>query len=795
MERSQCTPPGGDVHPSGVTMCPDVWGWTEAEVVAAFGRAGRWPWPECASDRLGHVETWAGPEAGAKVTTGLMDRDQVRDLRVRNAKAGPPADRGLGRDMIVALDSIALDADAADWLVGTGAHATTDAAKASMRSTPRAELDDLLYRHRNVVLSAVMAAGYPAPSRVVHSGYGVHLWWHLDRMISRYDANFPVVQAVGRVMADRINASVGIEVMDTSAVDVGVRRLAIPGRWNRKGNEHRQIRVSGWSDTKVTTDQVDAWVGTVARVDPVSGVTTRVRPAYLGGARSPAIYADLGAPEYTMPDGRTLLAWIDDLTPGQQRTGCPAPRGRDGKNSLTLHREAEGHPWPKWVHDFGRNQNLIHSGVGTTEGDPTRIDENDGLAGIVPRGITNPNYSNATGDNSRQHGVPVDRTPKAPQVAVRVATDRSVDRAATRAIALMPVEVPPPDDDYRFEDAFGDWIAEAVGDTEARALAEGVTERASARIHGSTRIPCTRAPWVHSAASTDARTATSTRLACMAYRCPDCGPVKMATTIAAAQEVVDCILRSPGMADRWWVLREVENVGEDKTLQRWASAAPAQRMYLTVQVTRTTSRTFIFHRKGHGIAPSPTRPSRVEVLLRDAPDVVCPVPDREVPVPARDAYLGRIAEALRAVDITHDSKGEINPIRGRGSLVSTIIALRDQLLQRERRPKSVSDGPRFVSYAKPKEVQRAVEHLAGAKVSTDKSEGVKNSRIGKDMMLRQRWGLGTDPMPVGMALDEVFRSGAVKACSAPAPKTPTGPPTLTVLSGGDDEWPEGLERL
>ena len=746
-------------------------------MIAAFGWNGRWPWPECPSDQIGHVETWAGPEAGMKVTTGLMRKDDVNALRVKNSKAGLPRDRGLGRDMIVALDAIALDADAADWLVGTGVHATTDAAKVAMRSMPGVELDELLHRHRNVVLGAVTAAGYPAPSRVVHSGYGVHLWWHLDRVITRHDVNFPAVQAVGRVMVDRINSTVGFDVMDTSAVDVGVRRLAIPGHWNRKGHEPRQIRVSGWSDTKVTTDQVDAWVGTVTRVDPVTGITTRVRPAYLGGARSPVMYVDLGSPEYTMPDGRTLLAWIGELSPGQQRTGCPAPRGRDGKNSLTLHREAAGHPWPMWVHDFGRSTNLVHApSVDEPDEVPslTVIDGNAVQDVIAPGGMIPLTDSNATRGDSHQDGVP----------AVRVPTDRIVDRASERAVRLMPVDSGPPDDDYRFDDAFADWISDAVGDStpSARDIAAGVVDRAASRVKVP-RSACTRAPWIHSAESLEARRAVSSRLACMAYRCPDCGPVKMAATIAATQEVVDCILRSPGMGQPWWVLREVENAGDDTTLSRWATAAPAHRMFITVQQTRTTSRTFILHRPGHEIPRSPTRPSKVEVLLRDAPEATS--------VHSRDAFIARIGDALRAVDIASGDKGEINPVRGRGTLVSTIIALRDQILQRERRPRNVVSGPRFVSYAPPKEVQKAVEQVSMGKVVTDKAEGVTNTRIKRDLILRQKWGLGSDPMPVGMALDEVFRSGAVRSCSAPK-----GKPTLTVHDGGaEEEWPEGLERM
>ena len=765
----------------GVHLSPEVTGfpawWRK-------GLGGHTPWPNPPAG-LRHVRA---THDESKATTGLFDlKSEKRD-----------------RANLLAVDCIGLDADAADWMVATGQYPSTEAAKQVMHRQSDADADALntaLMVHRRVILGLVEAAGYPPPTRIVHSGYGLHLWWHLDSPVWKSNAgDWATMQFVAPMMIAKINETAGWHAMDPAAKDGGTRLLAVPGHNNVKGHAKRRVLISGWSDTRLTIAQVESWIGVRTTIDPINGRVRKTRPGPLqGGARSPIEFVDLASPEYRMPDGRTMLAWIQDLAPGSERVGCPAPGGRDGKNSITLHHESKGHPWEWWAHDFGRDRNLVHMPEPVAPQGPRgglTLIENPDEHEIVPVSLYTTTPHKTNGDNSHPIGIldevgPPPEPTKAQPAPTAALIEPSLEDAAAKIaadrLAPAPTGALTPDElDHLLEQAIAEAIGEPVPPTKPYSTA--------AVRFGDARkaMVCTRAPWLHSAKTGD-HEALAMRLVCRSRRCPDCAPLLTAAAVGAVEAVLGALFANGAGLLRQWRVLILPNLGEAKTLTRWADAAPRDRHYLTIATQANVTHTFVMYRSNfvdehgdevHRPKRSKTRPSRLDQLLDEAVEYRVPSMTRWI--------IQHASKLVESIDVDSWDAKQIRPIRGRGWLIKTIMMVRNALLGIQ--PESTEKDPdrvSIVSHMTPKEVQRLAEETALA--STAAEQTTQGTKIGAVIATRVRWGFGADPTPAGTILEGLIHSGAIPKVRSKRGTKPRQDPTPT---GWDDalEWIEGTER-
>ena len=651
------------------------------------------PWPRPPAG-LVHAQARLPGSSEVKATTGLF----------------PAGSKTRTVNDLAAVDCIGLDADAADWLFATNS-ATYKGPKEAKARMHALSVDDpdalnaLLHAHRNVVLSFLHAAGFPAPTRTVHSGYGLHLWWHFDRAVFKSDPDWHTVRAVSGVMIDKVNSLTGFNLFDPAAKDLGTRLLSFPGAYNLKGRTKRLILTNGYSDTVLTVNQVEGWVGIHKTVDPITGKVKKSRPAALASSsRSEVVYRDFAT--IAMNDGRSLLAWVNDLNPGEERTGCPAPVGRDGKASLTLHREAGDHPWARWVHDFGRAQNLVHSSGVEVES------EDDVLVGIdgakLIRITTKISGVNLPGDavlDDDPDGVMVGLQSGQANSGVKLRLiENPEDRASEVAASILEAHAPqvPDTTTDAYSASLDAMVDEALG---MPGHASGATAAALERFTGLRRaLFCTRnAMWCYSAKN-DGDAVKGSRLACMSLRCPDCGPAVLAATTGATRAILEAVFRSEGeglqTAMRHWGAVILPGLKNTQTLERWAKGAPHDRHYLTIHTSASTSQTLVFYRRAgeHRPQPSKTKPSELSALMADAVEYQLPT--------FRNWLLNAVQTAMEAIDpAAWGPAKRAHIIGGRGWIVSAITSLRDALLKRKTKSEEDRDPnlTRVVSRMTPKE--------------------------------------------------------------------------------------------
>ena len=317
-------------HPTGMYVSRDAMGWPK--IVAGMVGAPPNPYPPDVRG-LCRLAQFLQDQNRNVITTGLFRKQTKR------TKAN-----------LVALNCIAFDADCATWLAGTypEKYWTDGMAKAEMRGMPHAELSALLGRFRDYLLDTMMAVVGQPPTRMVCSGYGFHMWYHLDSTYyathedfqTIMDSSLGVVNAVNNIAFPNGKAM----LLDRARTDTGVGCFAIVGTWNTKEKKNpRLVAMCGWSDTRLTPRLLEPFAGVTRTADAVTGAirVTRTRPAYTNGDGDGGAVTSIDFKSMVMRDGRSLYAITHRLSKGDQLR-CDPPAPHDGHNSMVVRRMKNG---------------------------------------------------------------------------------------------------------------------------------------------------------------------------------------------------------------------------------------------------------------------------------------------------------------------------------------------------------------------------------------------------------------------------------------------------------------------
>ena len=132
---------------------------------------------------------------------------------------------------LVSAPALILDCDLADFELPKGTKDEIDARKAVLRALPQAELDTRLEPLAPRIAEVVTLLCGAPPTRIVTSGYGVHVYLWL----SAADAlRVPEVRAANRALMLRVNEVAGFKLADPAVHDAGTRILRVVGTVNTK---------------------------------------------------------------------------------------------------------------------------------------------------------------------------------------------------------------------------------------------------------------------------------------------------------------------------------------------------------------------------------------------------------------------------------------------------------------------------------------------------------------------------------------------------------------------------------
>jgi hypothetical protein len=144
---------------------------------------------------------------------------------------------GRRREHLARVVWLTLDCDLIDWLGYPKGHPERDEALARMWAAPQAEIDEEIDGLRAALGSALSDLGLPL-HRLDYTGYGVcgYLYVAEDDQL-RIDA----CRQVHKELIARINAHVGVPLVDVASSDAGTRVTRVPGSLNRKGAIARTV--------------------------------------------------------------------------------------------------------------------------------------------------------------------------------------------------------------------------------------------------------------------------------------------------------------------------------------------------------------------------------------------------------------------------------------------------------------------------------------------------------------------------------------------------------------------------
>ena len=619
-----------------VTLSNRVSGWARNHDLAK----GMSPAPD-APNGLCHLRQRLAFEAdgahwcGEFSSTGLFAPGEARQLR--NLRG---------------LDVIALDADGGDWL----AHQTglaADFCKKRLQSMDQAELDATLAPMRQFIVDIGAKLGW-APTRLVYSGYGFHVWIWLSDVVYRGDVKFPAVQQGAHYFAAKANELAGFQLFDLGAAkDLGTRNLRPLYSKNEKGGKrefYREVRLTGRSDFRLDVntlvEQVLAWQS----YTPTLAASRADRRAQVAGQRAaaklPKQAVDFDA--FRLNDGRTLREAVQGMTPGAQRQ-LPAPAGRDGKGSLSALCGASG--WIT-VTDFARQVTYHHEAPVGAAAAPTAVDVDATLNGLSASSgaVMSPPKAAPV--------VEVDRSPSPRQIAAEQASAAMGHGAiweegpAARGRAFLPKaktrKVLEGDPGLAtLEEEFAvEWGLDPahIARTEVREIPEP---------EGF----CTRGPVAHYASGGEVR---SSSVSCDGYACPVCGPAQLAGAKAACCGVLSR-LAAKGWIGYWaGQPAEADEAAWGMALKRWVAGAPTQRAWVAVPCSTGVDYLLIMADRSH--RPSPPKkgpPNRLLAAISGADTIM----DEELPHTAAARWSEVTAADLDRQGGRHHLNSACKPFR------------------------------------------------------------------------------------------------------------------------------------
>jgi hypothetical protein len=144
---------------------------------------------------------------------------------------------GRRRENLARVVWLTLDCDLIDWEGYPKGHPERDAMLAQMWAAPQAEIDDEIRSLRATLEAALSELGLPL-HRLDYTGYGVcgYLYVAEDDQL-RIDA----CRQVHKELIARLNAHVGLPLVDVQSSDAGTRVTRVPGSLNRKGAIARTV--------------------------------------------------------------------------------------------------------------------------------------------------------------------------------------------------------------------------------------------------------------------------------------------------------------------------------------------------------------------------------------------------------------------------------------------------------------------------------------------------------------------------------------------------------------------------
>lgn len=155
------------------------------------------------------------------------------------------------------------DADLIDWL---GAGWT----KEMIYQLPQEELWGLIELQQQDLREAFAAVDL-RPQRLDYTGYGLCAYFYIDDRSQRDVAR---LRSLHKRIVERVNQVSGVKLLDAQVTDAGTRITRLPGSWNLKGEERRQVEVLELIDGWYTAEALEQRLGESpppARLVPASG--------------------------------------------------------------------------------------------------------------------------------------------------------------------------------------------------------------------------------------------------------------------------------------------------------------------------------------------------------------------------------------------------------------------------------------------------------------------------------------------------------------------------------------------
>lgn len=531
------------------------------------------------------MQPWPAPPTGLEHAPRLVPVDpstpgSARDLFATTGLFAVGAASHTIRDLR-GIDCLGLDADASDWLVHEGRFSQPGLAKVWMAQGGSTEVEELLVQHRELVAQVVQEAGFGV-TRMVYSGYGHHVWIHLDRPVLSTDPNFGAVLLGVEAMVDVLNRRAGFKIFDTAAKDAGTRLLRPIGAYNSKRGAHRVTKLAGWSDYRLAVEDlvqvVAAYTGSngikiVAKAAGGRPLVTRTGPQGQSGGRYEVRYVDLATMRTNT--GRTYASIAEALQPGHG-VQAPSPEGRDGDHGCKVVKSTSGQVE---VIDFPRMARYIHCPPAPLLTTDTELA--DFFSEVVVPAVNR--HAEWLAERDAAYNLTAEGR-------IQTRLSQAADRHLTGHASLErePVQLP---------DSLDDLLREVEVSSRKHWSAQQVRGLAAARKACPTGMALF-------SRGQDQTSIDATSRACLSYGCAVCGAYSLASAQAAYLGTLDHLV-SIG-----WVCRTIpaEHAGSS-SLEAWIQKSPTTRGWTGIPIA--DDYIYIFHADTVEDAPAKAKRGKV----------------------------------------------------------------------------------------------------------------------------------------------------------------------------------------